>query len=122
MSVFGVVLVRIQSECGKIRARIAPNTDTFHAVARGAFNTLAKKLLRWVLTLKLEWELHKVVLETYFKTMILVKFKDQKRRKYLILWVAWRSFRNRNSSFSKNFADQQNGCLLFCSTLLNSCL
>ena len=32
MSVFRVVLVRIQSECGKIRTRITPNTDTFHAV------------------------------------------------------------------------------------------
>ena len=32
MSVFGVILVRIQSECVKIRTRITPNTDTFHAV------------------------------------------------------------------------------------------
>ena len=29
---FGVILVRIQSECGKMRTRITPNTDTFHAV------------------------------------------------------------------------------------------
>ena len=29
MSVFGVVLVRIQSQCGKMRTRITPNTDTF---------------------------------------------------------------------------------------------
>ena len=26
------VSLRIQSECGKIRTRITPNTDTFHAV------------------------------------------------------------------------------------------
>ena len=32
MSVFGVIPVRIQSESGKIRTRITPNTDTFHAV------------------------------------------------------------------------------------------
>ena len=41
MSVFGVLLVRIfphsdwiriQSECGKMRTRITPNTDTFYAV------------------------------------------------------------------------------------------
>ena len=32
MSVFGVILIRIQSECGKIPTRIAPNTDTFYAV------------------------------------------------------------------------------------------
>ena len=32
MSIFGVFLVCIQSECGKIRIRKAPNTDTFHAV------------------------------------------------------------------------------------------
>ena len=31
-SVFGVILVRIQSKCGKLGTRITPNTDTFHAV------------------------------------------------------------------------------------------
>ena len=29
---FGLVYLRIQSNCGKMRARITPNTDTFHAV------------------------------------------------------------------------------------------
>ena len=29
--IFEVILVRIQSECGKIRIRITPNTDTFYA-------------------------------------------------------------------------------------------
>ena len=33
------VSIRIQSECGKIRTRVTPNTDTFHAV-------LASKLLQ----------------------------------------------------------------------------
>ena len=32
MSIFGVILVRIQSKCGKIRTRVTPNTETFHAV------------------------------------------------------------------------------------------
>ena len=32
MSAFGVILVRIQSECGKILTRITPNMDTFHTV------------------------------------------------------------------------------------------
>ena len=32
MSVYGIILVRIQFECTKIRTRITPNTDTFHAV------------------------------------------------------------------------------------------
>ena len=32
MSVFRVIPVRIQTECGKIRTRITPNMDTFHAV------------------------------------------------------------------------------------------
>ena len=32
VSVFGDFLVRIQSECRKVRARKTPNTDTFHAV------------------------------------------------------------------------------------------
>ena len=29
---FRLVSLRIQSECGKMRNRITPNTDTFHAV------------------------------------------------------------------------------------------
>ena len=37
VSVFEVILVRIQSECGKIRTRITPNTDTFYAVYDGSF-------------------------------------------------------------------------------------
>ena len=32
VSVFGVILVRIQSECGKIWTRINPNTETFHVM------------------------------------------------------------------------------------------
>ena len=32
ISVFGVILVRTQSECGKIWTIITPNTDNFHAV------------------------------------------------------------------------------------------
>ena len=32
VSIFGVILVRIQSESEKIRTRITPNTDTFNAV------------------------------------------------------------------------------------------
>ena len=32
MSAFGVILVRIQSECGKIWTRITPNMDIFHTV------------------------------------------------------------------------------------------
>ena len=32
VSIFGVFLVRIQSECGKIQTRKTPNMDTFHIV------------------------------------------------------------------------------------------
>ena len=32
MSQFGVILIRIQSECGRIRTRVASNTDTFYTV------------------------------------------------------------------------------------------
>ena len=32
VSVFGVILVGIQSECGKMWTRITPNTDTFQAM------------------------------------------------------------------------------------------
>ena len=32
MSVFRVILVRIQSECGKMETRITPKTDIFDAV------------------------------------------------------------------------------------------
>ena len=35
LSVFGVILVRIQSECGKMRTRIASDPDTFHRVLVG---------------------------------------------------------------------------------------
>ena len=39
VSVFGhFVSLRIQSECGKLRTRITPNTDTFYAVSN--FNIL----------------------------------------------------------------------------------
>ena len=31
---FWSVFSRIQSECGKVRTRITPNTDTFHAVTK----------------------------------------------------------------------------------------
>ena len=37
VSVFGVILVRIQSEYGKMRSTITPNTDTFHAVKCSIF-------------------------------------------------------------------------------------
>ena len=33
VSLFGDILVRIQSECGKMRTRITPTTDTFYAVS-----------------------------------------------------------------------------------------
>ena len=38
MSVFGVILVRVQSECSKIRTRITPNTDTFWAAMKKHFH------------------------------------------------------------------------------------
>ena len=42
MSVFGVILVRIQSECVKIRTRKTPNTVNFYAV-RGVNNCKKEK-------------------------------------------------------------------------------
>ena len=33
VSVFGVILIRIHSECRKIRTRITPNTGTFYTVS-----------------------------------------------------------------------------------------
>ena len=35
VSVFGVILVRIQSKCEKMRTRITPNTDTIYTVQVG---------------------------------------------------------------------------------------
>ena len=32
VSVFEIILIHIQSDCGKIRTRVARNTNTFHAV------------------------------------------------------------------------------------------
>ena len=51
MSVFGVNLVRIQSECGKTRTRITPNTDTFHAVSNpmigySNINSIGNKIVK----------------------------------------------------------------------------
>ena len=40
MFVFGVILVRIQSECAEIHARITPNTDTFEAVVAVLYSFL----------------------------------------------------------------------------------
>ena len=37
-AVFGVFLIRIQSECGKIRTRKTPNTDTFQAMTLAKLN------------------------------------------------------------------------------------
>ena len=39
------VSLRIQSECGKIRTRITPNTDTFHTVSNRRFPKLGKILM-----------------------------------------------------------------------------
>ena len=39
------VSLRIQSECGKIRTRITPNTDTFHTVPNRRFPKLGKILM-----------------------------------------------------------------------------
>ena len=41
MTIFGVILVCIQSKCGKIGTRITPNTDTSHA------DTLTQHLVYW---------------------------------------------------------------------------
>ena len=59
VSVFGVILVRIQSECGKIQTGITPNTDTFHAVlirATMSFHQLVSKKLLQSVTLNTIWE------------------------------------------------------------------
>ena len=40
---YGVSL-RIQSECGKMRTRITPNTDTFHAVTGNGMNEFIMSL------------------------------------------------------------------------------
>ena len=54
-SVFSVSL-RIQSKCGKMRTRITPNTDTFHAV-------LEEEFIKYVLTIKKELNI-KITLES----------------------------------------------------------
>ena len=48
---YGVSL-RIQSECGKIRTRKTPNTDTFHAVWCLTYCTRKKDILFWPLLAK----------------------------------------------------------------------
>ena len=39
------VSLRIQSECGKMRTRITPNTDTFYAVTHFMFSFLREELI-----------------------------------------------------------------------------
>ena len=48
MSVFGVILVRIQSECREIRTRITPNMDTFHTVIDRSESVNLCRLLRFL--------------------------------------------------------------------------
>ena len=59
---YGVYL-RIQSECGKIRARISPNTDTFHAVHLFALSPLPLAQEHWGTYLcSCIWDVHLVFL------------------------------------------------------------
>ena len=55
VSVLGVILVRVQSECGKIRTRITPNTDTFYAViieaAKSTFTHFSREFVTSVTVL-----------------------------------------------------------------------
>ena len=48
---YGVSL-RIQSECGKIRTRITPNTDIFHAVSRTPHGLITENLMHLEFTQK----------------------------------------------------------------------
>ena len=45
MSVFGVILVRFFPHSDRIRTRITPNTDTFHAVSTTNFQYLIEKII-----------------------------------------------------------------------------
>ena len=47
VSIFGVILVRIQSKCGKIRTRITPNIDNFYAVSN-ALSVTQKRAIRMI--------------------------------------------------------------------------
>ena len=71
VSVFGVILVRIQCECqeiqtritcGKIRARITPNTDTFYAAYLSSVETKWCDLYEILLHLKSDTHLPKTFL------------------------------------------------------------
>ena len=59
VSIFGAIMVRIlriQSECGRMRTRITPNTDTFHAV---------HVYVKW-------WAMHKNILSPRIKCLLSV--------------------------------------------------
>ena len=68
MSVFEVILVRIQSECGKIRTRITPNTDTFYGVMLLVYNDK---------TLRSKWKIGSI--------LELIKSTDERIRGAIIL-------------------------------------
>ena len=49
------LFLRLQSECGKIRTRITPNTDTFYAVWQATINFYPINFLhksRWKINLR----------------------------------------------------------------------
>ena len=47
------VSLRIQSKCGKMRTRITPNTDTFHAVNNRRYSEKVLKQVLWLTMMKM---------------------------------------------------------------------
>ena len=76
MSVFGVVLVRVQSKCAKIRTGITPNTDSFYTVlsARIFGESTRNAFWYYVKNGHTEWE--GTFFKTYHKYWSLVNVKS----------------------------------------------
>ena len=72
MSIFGVILVRIQSESEKMRTRITPKTDIFHAVEGSENRTCSGIIFSMYLYLHLIIEKFGII-----KTQALKVFKKQ---------------------------------------------
>ena len=80
MSVFGVYLVRIQSECRQVRTRKTPNTNTIHAVSKDGYLGCCQTSIT---------EIFAKIVKGFVKISILDLLPSAKHAKY-----------NRNSSFS----------------------
>ena len=87
VSVFGVFLVGIKSECGKTRKRKAPNTFTFHAVICSKLKIKPSKLRSGVLTANLKQLPHVFLVSSF-----LILNKQMSPVAYELIYFSMKAF------------------------------